>query len=364
MKTILIGTSKFGSPVSDYYKELANVLIEDKNGIFYFTWPSKRPTKFKDFLFLYKIIKKYKPIVCLSNFGSTNVISIVSFLLKVKNRINYLHTTTKQINIDSEKSFKTRLLGIRKKYIYKLNTHFFTNSIGTKNDYVNSRNIDKNKITVFPLLIEKSKKTYNNYKNRDYSLVIIGRLHPSKGHKELIVQFSKCLEFFPKLKLKIIWDGYLENDLKMLAESLCISNNIIFMGRLPYEEVKIEFSKSLISISSSLEEAYGLVNIEALREGTPLICTKTAGSTDILNEGYNGEFFLHKNYKSLSLMLSKILNEWEKYSKNSLISFKNNYLVDNCMNNHKEKIISIINNTIVLKNKDIKSENENITGYR
>ena len=360
MKTILIATSKFGSPVSDYYKELGNSfaeddfrviyifdgslsnLPEDKINKIYFTWPNKRPIKIKDFIFLQKIIRKYKPILCISNFGSTNVVSIISYLLNVKNRANYIHTTTKQIKIDSGNSLKTKLLKFRKGFIYKINTIFFTNSEGTKVDSIINYGLKDEQIKVFPLLLESSKLDYVTKQDRDFSVIITGRLHISKGHKDLIYQFSNCLIKYPALKLKIVGNGFLENELKELVDKLNIDKNVIFMGRLPNNKVKEEFSKSLISISSSIDEAYGLVDIEALREGTPLVCTKTAGSIDILKEGFNGEYFDHKNEYSLCESISKIFENWEKYSKNSLSSFENNYSIDKNINKHRNRIIKLL----------------------
>ena len=226
MKTILIGTSKFGSPVSDYYKELGTVFVESNYRVIYifdgqvkqfpktnhnqlyFSWPNRRPTKLKDFIFLFKMIKKYKPMVCISNFGSTNVISIVSYLLKVKYRINYIHTTTKAVDNDSLNAYKTRILRLRKKFVLKLNTHYLTNSLGNKEDTIAAFKINKKSILVLPLLLNRSTTPYTSKVNRDLSLVIVGGLTYTKGHEQLIYQFSNCLKKYPDLKLKIIGGGY------------------------------------------------------------------------------------------------------------------------------------------------------------
>ena len=89
-ETIIISTSKFGNPVTDYYKKLAESFVkhnykvififdgllekipENKEYIKYFSWKSKRPTKYKDFKFLYKLIRKEK----------TNIINIQFWFYK------------------------------------------------------------------------------------------------------------------------------------------------------------------------------------------------------------------------------------------------------------------------------------------
>lgn len=353
-RTILIAMSPLGNPISDYYnslanefiksnykvififdglKELDNVFFENKEAlknktIFY--WPNKRPTKFSDFYFLFNLIKKEKPLMCISNFGSTNVVSVISYLLRVKNRINYIHTTSTQLFIDSKNKWVKRLfLKYRKQLIYNLNTQLFTNSNGTKKDTSEFYSFLNKKIKVFPLLIKESNIRYKIKEERECYVCIVGRLDPSKGHREVLYLFKKCLSKFPDLKLKIVGDGHLKDELIELSKSLKIYSNVIFTGKLPYSKVSKILSNSLVSISSSIEEAYGLVNIEALREGTPLICTRTAGSLDILLSKYNGVYISHKDENSLLKALTIIFNDWEFYSKNAIITFKNNYSLEN-----------------------------------
>ncbi len=352
MKTIIIGTSYFGNPVSDYYKELGREFV--KNGfkvvfIFdgrvtelpnnskklnYYSWPSRRPTKLADFIFLSKLIKEHKPILCISNFGSAIVMSIISYLFRVKNRIEYIHTTTTQREIDGTSNLKIKLLRFRKKLIYNLNTHFFTNSEGTKVNSINKFGIEKRKITVLPLLIYSSNLVYRKKEQRKNALIIVGRLHPSKGHEALLNQFSKCLSDYPELKLKIIGSGPLRERLEELCDELKIIDNVVFAGQISNRNINIEFSNALASVSSSREEAFGLSNIEALREGTPLICTNTAGSRDILIENYNGVFYNNFQENSLRESINIILTDWEKYSNNAKATFINRYSFDKNISRH------------------------------
>ena len=74
--------------------KVKNLPPNGKN-IKYFTYPNQRPTRLKDFIFICKIIRKEKPVLCISNFGSTNIVSIASYVFGVPNRINYLHTSPK-----------------------------------------------------------------------------------------------------------------------------------------------------------------------------------------------------------------------------------------------------------------------------
>lgn len=123
-----------GNAISNYFFSLAEALrndgnkvvivvdkkntnIKEYNGIPVVTWPSKRPTKLKDFIFFYKLCKQYKPDVTLGQFGATNVVLMVSKLLGIRNRWVYWHTMFLQIQTDSKSSsFKLWLLELRKNY--------------------------------------------------------------------------------------------------------------------------------------------------------------------------------------------------------------------------------------------------------
>ena len=362
MKTILIATSNFGHPVSNYYRSLSEELInrnykvififdglikkfpKENNNLKFYTWKNKRPTKVSDFIFLYRIIKKEKPIICISNFGSTNVVSIVSWLRRVKYRINYIHTTSKQIKLDSKKTkLLTFYLKNRKRIVYLLNNYLFTNSLGTKLDSVKHYKINESKISVFPLLINSSDIKYKTLKERQFSISIVGRLDPSKGHKKLLELFSELLKKKHKIILKIIGDGELKDDLISLCYSLNIKNSVIFLGNLPNKKVKEELSTSLINISASIDEAFGLVNIEALREGTPILCTKSSGAMDIVKPDINGLFFNLDSPASFQNAVEKILNNWDNFSLNSKSSFEKNYSYKNIIN-HVDKLENFINN--------------------
>ena len=360
MKTILISTSQFGTAIPNYFNylgeefkknnfsiififdgQIKNLPANQKN-IKYHTYPSKRPTRFKDFIFLYKIIKQENPILCISNFSSTNLVTLTSFILKIPHRLNYIHTSPYQINIDSKYNFLTKyLLKIRKILILKMNTHFFTNSNQMSELISNFFKIKKNKISVLPYLIKETKTDYKNYNNRNFSICIVGRLAPSKGHQELLLAFQNSLKKHPKLKLIIVGEGFEKNNLLKLSEKLKIKNNIIFFDNIPNENINKIFSKSLISISASKSEAFGIVNIESLRNGTPIICTKTEGAKDIIKNGQNGLFVDLNKKNDLCEKINIILNDWSHFSKNSLKIFENQYSKKN-IKRHLQKFQILI----------------------
>ena len=360
MDSILISTSKFGTAIPDYFKYLGEefrnnnfsvIFIFDgkvknlpPNGknIKYFAYPNQRPTSLKDFIFICKIIRKEKPVLCISNFGSTNIITIASFIFGVSNRINYLHTSPNQLRIDSKKFFiHDWFLKQRKILILKINTHVITNSTMMSELITKSFKIKKNNISVLPYLLEKSKNNWRPFDERDYSICIVGRLALSKGHKNLLYAFNECIKSNPRLKLLIVGDGPEKNNLQKLTESLKQKNHVAFLGNIPNRDIGAIFSKCFASISASKSEAFGIVNIESLREGTPVICTNTEGAKDIIVNGKNGFIVDLTKKNDLYKKISKIIRNWDFFSIDALNTFNEKYSKEK-IPIHAEQIINII----------------------
>jgi glycosyltransferase involved in cell wall biosynthesis len=342
--SIIITTSLPYGTIPNYFHKLAEefvikgfkVIVIVDNGLAkmpkgndnlsFFKWPSHRPTSWKDFKFFLSLLKREQPVMTLSNFGSTNVVAICSYLYRVPNRWNYIHTLTFQIKTDVYASkIKSYLLKLRKKIIYGLITHFLTNANGTKTDVCHKYNIDDRKVSVGSYLISDSIIPIKKKIDRKEQFSIVARLNISKGHFELINQFSLLTKEYENAQLVIVGSGSQMDRLKKLTKKLNLDSNVVFAGNVSNDKIGTIYSDCLVSISSSYYEAFGIVNIEALREGTPIICTETSGSLDILKIGVNGEFFALDDNESLLSSFNKINANWESYSAGALESFKKEY---------------------------------------
>ncbi len=97
--------------------------------IIYFTYLNQKPTKLNDVIFICKIIKQEKTVLCISNFGSTNIVTIANYIFRVLHRINYLHTSPQPLQIDSKKNaVYDWFLKQRKALILTININVITNS--------------------------------------------------------------------------------------------------------------------------------------------------------------------------------------------------------------------------------------------
>ncbi len=119
-------------------------------------------------------------------------------------------------------------------------------------------------------------------------LIAIGRLIPRKGYVHLL----EALALLPRGEavLTIVGDGPLRARLETTAERLGIRSHVVFAGSTS-EERKWELLRAAdMFVSASLHEGFGIVFLEAMYAGLPIVCTDTGGQTDILRAGEHALF--------------------------------------------------------------------------
>ena len=355
-QTIIIGVFiRENSAITDYFFKLANEFInlnykvivvanEHRNDLVgkigdvdVLTWPSYHPTKIKDFLFIRKVIKKEKPILMISNFGATNFFLMAGKLYGVPHRIPWIHTVVS--------AFLTEIAPWkfwRKRYIYKLATHFIANSNATKKDAIDKFRIEEKQVTVVPNLIYNSDSYLS--KEKENTIVFVGRFHESKGIDTLIMAMKIVIETVPDLKLKIIGGGD-DTKYKKMVESFNLDKNIIFLGRMPHEEVFKHLSKAQCSIVPSVYEAFGYVVIESFAVKTPVIGSDTGGISEIITDNVDGMLFPVKSHTVLAEKIIKMISNKElltKYSENAYETFKSRYDLDSNIYELREVLTNLL----------------------
>lgn len=147
--------------------------------------------------------------------------------------------------------------------------------------------------------------------NSDFTLINICLLTKKKRVDILIRAFAEVLKVIPNLKLKIGGDGAEKYHLKNLTKELNISDSVTFLGLLSRGQVKYEISKASAFVLSSEYETFGVVLIEALAVGKPVIATKCGGPESIVvpEVGY----LVEKN--SVSDLKSAIIDLYDNYNK-------------------------------------------------
>ena len=109
----------------------------------------------------------------------------------------------------------------------------------------------------------------------------VGRLHPDKDQATLIQGFAKALPQLPAgSQLVIMGKGRLEHDLKAQANELGIAAQVNFLGQVP--DARRFFRAFDVFALSSDHEPFGMVLLEAMAAGVPLLATACGGAKEVV----------------------------------------------------------------------------------
>ena len=117
----------------------------------------------------------------------------------------------------------------------------------------------------------------------DFVVLTVCRLVPEKGVQTLIRAASR-LRDIPELKVVVVGDGPYRGTLEKLAKDLGLEGVVRFDGWVHGRQVGLYYSAADCFVLASFEESFGIVLLEALMYGLPVIASDTWGAREILGE--------------------------------------------------------------------------------
>jgi len=186
----------------------------------------------------------------------------------------------------------------------------------SKYGFENKTIVINNIVNVERILANASLSSFK--KDKNLNLISVGRLHFQKGYDILIKIFDRLNRenLLNNVVLKIYGDGPDKEMLGNLVSQYNLEDKVLLMGQTmnPYKEIK----KSDLFILSSRYESFGLVVVEALVLGVPVIATSNAATSDLIDNEKNG-LIVNNDEESLYFGLCKLLKERkiiDEYKKN------------------------------------------------
>ncbi len=255
-----------------FKSEGVSVIIEKKGGYI------------SNFYNIYKIIKKEKPDVILSNFSYDNPALLFGTFFKVKKRIIWAHSLKGQM-------MPKRINILIKIKFLKLSNFVFANSYLTKKDMNEVFKVPSKKIKVFPfwtnILDKKIQLDVSKIAAKKDTIYIgcPGRLRTHKNQRILIEAAVRLKNDYPTKNFKIFFagKGRKRDELTEMVNALNLNDEITFVSHLSTEAMVHFYKEMDVIVLPSLHEAFGLVFIEAISLGTPVIVSKSFGALSFID---------------------------------------------------------------------------------
>ena len=121
-----------------------------------------------------------------------------------------------------------------------------------------------------------------------FTVGTVARLVPQKDFPTLLQAFQSFLIEFPDSRLLIVGTGILDAELRELSEQLEISEKVTWYGKT--DDVKSLIQQMDLFVLSSKYEGFGLVLLEAIQAGTPVLAAKNSAIPEVLGTDSEGLF--------------------------------------------------------------------------
>ncbi|GAB7388783.1 glycosyltransferase [Bacillaceae bacterium] len=174
--------------------------------------------------------------------------------------------------------------------------------------------VDENKIALIPNIVNvdsfyPKQRTSILKKFRFFSLAILTQ---NKGMDILIQAFAKAFRHNQDVELIIGGDGEERKNLENLVRELKVENNVKLIGALSRDQVREQMQQCDAFVLASRYETFGVVFIEALACGKPIIATACGGPEMIVNEK-NGLLVPVNDVEALGKALKYMVDQYEQY---------------------------------------------------
>jgi D-inositol-3-phosphate glycosyltransferase len=155
-------------------------------------------------------------------------------------------------------------------------------------------------------------------------VLFVGRITKAKGLRTLVKALARVKnKFNEEIKLIVIGgdvSGVMHSDkeirekkrLKRLIKKLNLEEHVIFLGPVKRERLPYFYSLADVCAVPSLYESFGLVAVEAMSCGTPVIASKVGGLAHTVRDGYSGLHFLPGRSDHLAKAILKLITNSEK----------------------------------------------------
>lgn len=189
-----------------------------------------------------------------------------------------------------------------------------------------------NRFIFFPLSLHKARSSLG-LKEEEKIVLYVGRIEPEKGLETLIRALmrlkNEAPQLFEELKLLVIGGGdkkgeFLKNReiarLTSMVERNGLKEKILFLGSKKHNELQSYYSAADVLVIPSLYESFGLVALESLACGIPVIASRVGEMKRIIEEGSNGFLFSPGDSTSLAAALERIFSQQSSLDSRTEIS--------------------------------------------
>jgi D-inositol-3-phosphate glycosyltransferase len=147
--------------------------------------------------------------------------------------------------------------------------------------------------------------------NHQKVILFVGRIEPLKGLEQLVQAFTLMKEEKPPLLMIVGGDDHSQGQiqtLKRMAKDLHVENRVTFVGSVAQEKLPLFYSAADICAIPSHYESFGMVALESLACGTPIVATNVGGMKRIVCRAEMGRIAKDNSPRNLAREMTELLS--------------------------------------------------------
>tara|TARA_B100001540_G_C15757974_1_gene620265 strand:- start:474 stop:1544 length:1071 start_codon:yes stop_codon:yes gene_type:complete len=141
-------------------------------------------------------------------------------------------------------------------------------------------------------------------------LLAVGRLVARKGYRTLLKAMPGVLQSFPEAHLVIVGRGHMKRTLERQAKRLGVSNSVTIEPGLPFDELAQLFRSADLVAYPSYYEGQGLIPLEAMASGTPVVTVDDGPLPEMVDQTVGGLFDIDQP-DTLSKAIESLLRDYD-----------------------------------------------------
>ena len=270
----------------------------------------------------------------------------------------YCDKTISELVVPTKKTYEL----FKKKYKVDRNIYIVPTGIEVERFYLENNNVD----------IEKQRKKVGFDKD-DFVILFVGRIGTEKNLDLLLSSMKSLISVSKKIKLLVVGDGPDLEHYKNYVSKNNIDKNVIFMGKVPWEEITTYYVISNVFATASQTETQGLTVIEAMAASLPVVCINDESFVDTVINDLNGIIFNNRReYKRAITKLYRdraLLSRLSNQARIAAESHSSKYFAEQILDvykiaiknkpKHKIPIIEKVHNFMSTEEQDNNAEDDN-----
>ncbi|MEA3272281.1 MAG: glycosyltransferase [Patescibacteria group bacterium] len=186
----------------------------------------------------------------------------------------------------------------------------------TSSDYARHSNIKSllerypEKFKEIPIGVDDEFFSVNKNSVQEKTILFVGGLDKAHYFKGLFYLLKACSKINNQYKLIIIGNGDLRSQYESKARDLGIQDKVVFAGSVPRKDLPKYYNQADVFVLPSIDksEAFGIVLLEAMASGTPVIASHLYGVRTLVQDGENGFLVKPKDAENLAEKIQTVLS--------------------------------------------------------